>query len=226
MSDEPQNAPPGSAGRGVLFFVASEYNDGMFADISRLFASPTRIKFLKFFVAQPDLRATAHEAAAVIGVSHKGGEKELRSLARAGVLSARSSAKGTVFSLHKSHELVPPLAAFLETVTKPSERVLADMFRTTRGVVGVVATGTLVNEPRSALDLLIIAKSKNRYDHGIAKAVKKVERLVATPLTYAILEVKEYEGRLEARDRLLRDVFEFTHSILIGKHRFDGKTAR
>lgn len=197
----------------------------MFKDIHRLFASPARIKLLKYFISQPHVRATSHDVASTIGVPQNEVDKGLRSLVHIGVLSSRKQARGNTFMLNRSHELVPPLTAFLEATTKPSERTLTDLFRKTRGVVGVVATGGLVNEPRSSLDLLIITRSKKRYDQGIAQVIKKAEHLVASPLTYAVLEAREYEERLEARDRLLRDVFEFKHAVLIGKHRFDGTTS-
>ena len=194
----------------------------MFQNLSRLFASPARIKLLKFFILQPDIRVGAHEVRHTVGASEREMNSGLRTLVKIGVLSSRTQNSGTVFFLNKAHELVPPLTIFLEKTTKPSERTLADLMRLTRGVVGVIATGNLVNEARSSLDLLIIVKSKGRYDTDVAKAVKRLERLVAIPLRYAILDLKEYKGRLEARDRLLRDVFEFKHAVLVGKHRFVG----
>ncbi|MEK9177267.1 MAG: hypothetical protein AAB923_03140, partial [Patescibacteria group bacterium] len=68
---------------------------------------------------------------------------------------------------------------------------------------------------RGALDLLIVT-SRPR-DPSIVRAMKRAERLMAMPLRYSILEPKNYDERLEARDRLLRDVFEFNHRVLIGR---------
>lgn len=195
----------------------------MFKNVAKLFGSPARIKIVKFFVLQPDVKAKAPAVAAIVGISKQDVEKELRALTRVGLLSSRKQGIGATFSLNRSHALTPHLVPFLEKTTRPHERAITDVFRSVKGIVGVVATGALTGEARSPVDLLIVTRRKHAYDQGIAQAVKRVERLISLPLTYAVLERREYAERLEARDRLLRNVFDFEHLILFGKRRLNGE---
>jgi len=189
----------------------------MFQDIVRLFGSSTRLKLLKFFVYQPNVRITAKTASSTLGITDDRITQELRALVRFGILIKRKQGKTTAFELNQSHPLVDSLADFLEQATHVGDYVLTEVFRGVRGVVRVVASGVLLGEKRSSLDLLIIVRRKRFYDQYIARAVRQAERLTALPLRYAVLELAEFNERFEARDRLLRDIFEFKHVFLVGR---------
>lgn len=191
----------------------------MFKDTVQLFSSPARLKLLKYFVYQPNVRISAQSTGGTLGIAKARTAEELRALVRLGLLMKRKQGKTTVFELNQSHPLVGALTNFLGQATHVEHRLLTDVFRGTRGVVRVIASGVLLDEKRSSLDLLIIARKKNLYDQNIARAVKRAERLTALPLRYAVLELHEFEERFEARDRLLRDIFEFKHAFLIGRDR-------
>lgn len=190
----------------------------MFKDTVQLFSSPARLKLLKYFVYQPNVRISAQSAGGTLGIAKARTAEELRALVRLGFLMKRKQGKA-VFELNQSHPLVGALTNFLGQATYVEHRLLTDVFRGTRGVVRVIASGVLLDEKRSSLDLLIIARKKNLYDQNIARVVKRAERLTALPLRYAVLELHEFEERFEARDRLLRDIFEFKHAFLIGRDR-------
>jgi hypothetical protein len=57
--------------------------------------------------------------------------------------------------------------------------------------------------------------TRNPDEPQIAKAVKKIESLAAIPIRYAVLEVEEYLGRRQAYDRMLRDIFEYSHRVIL-----------
>jgi len=196
------------------FLIASTMTP-MFKDLARLFSSPSRIKVLKFFILQPDVRVPASAVSGTLGIPKALVEHELQALTRFGVLIRRKQKKATLFMLVSPPSLVDPLRAFFEETTTPSDEKIADSFRPIRGLTLLVATGVLAHEPRGGTDLLIVTKKPN--DARIARAVKRLEAVIALPLRYAVLESSDYEGRLESYDRLLRDVFEFEHRIIIGK---------
>lgn len=187
----------------------------MFQDISRLFGNPRRAKLLKFFVFQSDVRTTAAAAGAVIGISKGDAERETRALVALGMLVAKRQKKGVILSVNATHPWLPAIRAFFDETTLPSDRALAAAFRGVGGISLIVATGALAREERSSIDLLVVArKSKNL---AIAKAVRRVESMAGLPLRFAVLEPGRYKERLEANDRLLRDVFEFSHRVISGR---------
>jgi len=186
----------------------------MFKDLAQLFENPRRAKLLKFFLFQPDMRTDAQAAGAAVGISKAAAEKEARALARAGILFMRKQKKGTQFSLNHAHPWLAPLAAFLEATTLPDDRAVLRAFKGISGISLLAATGALANEERASVDLLVVArKSKSP---AVAKAVYKLECALGLPLRYAFLEPAAYTSRLEANDRLLRDVIEYKHRLISG----------
>ncbi len=201
---------------GILFFI--EYAGTippMFTDVARLLNSPARLKLLKFFVLQSQSRATATIAATVVGVSKEVAKNEINALFRAKVLISKRQGRETSFSVNTAHPLFETLAQFLSVATLPANIEIAKVFSKVRGLVLLVATGVLALEDKSAIDILLITKKPN--DSHIAPAVRQLEHLVALPIRYTVLEPTEYHERLEAYDRLLRDVFEYSHRIVLDR---------
>lgn len=187
----------------------------MFPDVVRLCSSSTRLKILKFFAFNTEERAPAVTVASTIGGSKVVVSREASALARLGILNTRKSGKVTTYAFNKSHPLADSLKKFLGEATLPDDRTIARAFTGVPALTLVVATGILANEPQSSVDLLIVARRP--HDPRIAQAIRKAEHISAMPLRYAVLETKAFRERLEARDRLLRDILEFSHRIIIGR---------
>jgi hypothetical protein len=187
----------------------------MFKELSRLFSSPARIKILKFFVFQPNLKIPSSAVASGIGIPRAVCESELRALVRTGVLQPRKYGKKVLYGLSSTYAYADLVRMFLEKITLPSDKTIADAFRGISGITLLVATGALTEDTRPSLDILIVTRRPK--DTRITKAVRKVEMSVALPLRYAVLEPVEFAERREARDRILRDVFEFSYRVIVGK---------
>lgn len=187
----------------------------MFQELARLFANPRRAKLLKFFVFQPEVRISAQAAGAAIGIPKADAEREARALEKSGILVSKRSKGVTLFSANALHPWFAAVHEFFDATTLPNDRAIADAFKGVSGISLIVATGALAREERSSVDVLIVArKIKNP---AIAKAVAKVERIAGLPLRYAVMEPERYAERLEAHDRLLRDVFEFQNRVILGR---------
>lgn len=187
----------------------------MFAELSKLLSSPARLRIIKFFSFQPNNRYTAEEAGKALGMAKAAAEREMKALAVKGLLARKRHGKHTYYTYAVTHKQADALKRFLEETTVPDNRTIASAFRGLSGITLVIAGGVLAQDVRSPVDLLIIARRpKNPL---IVRAVRKVETGVALPLRYAILDAGEFKGRLEANDRLLRDVFDFTHRVIVGR---------
>ncbi len=187
----------------------------MFQELTKLFVSANRVKLLKFFLLQPDERVSADTAGNAIGISKRVAVEEVRALHNLGILITRRKGRVVYYAVNDAHPLYEPLRKFIDATTVPDVRSIAKAFRGVRGLSLLVASGMLAREERSTIDLLIVARWPN--DPSIAKAVRRAESAAAIPLRYAILETKDYDERLTARDRILRDVFEFGHIVVLGR---------
>ncbi|MES2134632.1 MAG: hypothetical protein V4449_00090 [Patescibacteria group bacterium] len=187
----------------------------MFKDVVQLCSSIPRLKILKFFLCQPESRATAIVVANTTGVSKEVTARELRALGKYGVLNYRKQGKKIFWSVNSAHPFTVPMSVFLEATTQPNDALITSSFRGVSGITLLVVAGVLTGEERGLIDILIVTKKPN--DQKIAVAVRAVERLSALPLRYAVLEKGDYAERLEARDRMLRDVLEFKHRTIIDR---------
>lgn len=187
----------------------------MFKDITQLCSSIPRLKLLKFFLFQPDVRITTLVASNTTGIPKAITVRELRALKNYGILTSRTQGKNILWSLNASHPFAVPFRTFLESATLPDDSSIASAFRGVSGITLLVVAGILAGEERGLIDILIVTKKPN--NPRIATSVRAVERMSALPLRYAVLEREEYAERLEARDRMLRDVLEFKHRTIIGR---------
>lgn len=187
----------------------------MFRDIVEWCKSTSRLKVLKFFILQPEFRTTATLAATTIGLSKAVVAKELNTLKRYGLLVSKKQGKNIVWGANDSHPHSAALKLFLEATTLPENKSIAKAFQGLYGITLVIGAGVLASESRGSVDLLIV--TKHPHEPRLSRAVRKIETLTGLPLRYTILETKSYSERLEARDRLLRDIFEFSHRTIIDK---------
>ncbi len=187
----------------------------MFKDLSKLLASPSRLRLIKFFALQPTLRYESADVASAIGISKRSADIELKKLVKTKLLVRKSQGKKVFYSYAEAHPHGEALKVFLEETTLPNDKTITGAFRGVSGTSLVIVTGILVRDSRSPLDLLIVTR---RPKHpSIGRAVRRIETLAAIPLRYAVLETGEYKSRLVANDRLLRDVFDYSHKAVIGR---------
>lgn len=187
----------------------------MFRDIVEWCKSTSRLKVLKFFILQPEFRTTATLAATTMGMSKEVVARELSALRRHNLVVSKKQGKNVMWSGNGAHPYSAVIKVFLEQTTLPNNKSIAKAFHGLYGITLVVAAGVLASEVRGSVDLLIV--TKNPHEPRLPKAVRKIEILTGLPLRYTILETKNYGERLEARDRLLRDMFEFSHRVVIDK---------
>ena len=186
----------------------------MFSDIARLFASPLRIKLIKFFALQPDERFLVSHIAASLATNKKKLQPELAMLSRAGVVVSRTGKGGRAYGWNRGYPRAFALQNFVIESTTPDDKTIAEPFRRI-GVYVVIAAGMLADESRGSVDLLVVTRRPK--DPRIAKAVKKLESLTAVPIRYSVMEVGDYHNRLQGYDRILRDITDFRHRVIMGR---------
>lgn len=186
----------------------------MFQELAKLFANPLRIKLIKFFALQPDTAFLAARVASQLGSPRAATLTELRALVRLKILRTTKEKGGVQYAWHREYPGALSIQNFIIDATTPSDLAVAKVFKPLAPYLVVVA-GALADETRGTVDLLVV--TKRTHDPRIAHAVKKLESVTAVPIRYAVLEVGEYLARREGFDRMLRDIFDFRHRIVVGR---------
>lgn len=205
---------PQKTGDFAIWGVVGTMAKVMFSDLARLFATPLRIKLIKYFLLQPDGRFLLLPIARSIGANKKLVQRELSALERVGVVVSRSQKGGRVYGWNKAHAHAYALQNFVIATTTPDDSIIASAFKKI-GVSLVVAAGILANETRGSVDLLLVTRRPR--DPRIAAAVRKFETMTAVPIRYTVMDVPEYQSRTQGYDRTIRDIMDFKHRVILGR---------
>ena len=79
----------------------------------------------------------------------------------------------------------------------------------------VVAAGLFQNDQDGRLDLLVVGDDLK--DRGLRGTIADVEADLGRQLRYAIFPTADFRYRLGMCDRLVRDIFDYPHEVLIDR---------
>lgn len=182
-----------------------------------IFRNSMRVKVLAY-VLRAGVPSTALQISKGIRSSRAAAEREARALARVGAIVARPARRTALrgrmqYVVNALHPLTPHLRTLLTEAMNPSDRDIIGAFRKVPGVLLLIAAGALADDDRGGVDLLIVVK--NPHSARVPRAVARVESLSGLPLRYAVMSAEEYGRRRQSFNRMLRDVLDFSHRILV-----------
>ena len=110
------------------------------------------------------------------------------------------------------HYLEPLYSLLIEYDTLRQNDVVA-RFRPAGKIKLLVVAGVFIKDPESRADLLVVGDNLNRKK--IDAAVKFFESQLGKELQYAIFDTEEFVYRRDMYDKLLCDIFDGNHEVLI-----------
>lgn len=192
-----------------------------------IFGSRSRVKIIRLFLLNPTSTYSSKEVVSAVRVNAREVDKELRVFKRAGLLSERAvfkevRAKKRVavlkcrgFYLNLDFVYLKQLEDLLIHGTLLDSQDLLKKFIKAGNIGLVVISGIFVQDRDARIDLLIVG---DKIRKGVFnRAITYLESNIGRELKYSLLETGEFNYRLSIGDRLLRDVFDFKHQILLDK---------
>ena len=92
-------------------------------------------------------------------------------------------------------------------------KTIANVFKKVGRVKLLLVSGVFIKNLDSRINLLIVGDHMKR--NKIEDGIKKLEAELGTEITYAIFEYNEFIYRLNMYDKLVRDVIDFPHKVVI-----------
>ena len=92
------------------------------------------------------------------------------------------------------------------------EKIL-DNFKKAGRVKLVVISGVFIKNEDSRVDLLIVGDKLKKAK--IEEGIRKLEAEIGAELVYAVFETKEFLYRLNMYDKLVRDIIDYPHEVLL-----------
>ena len=96
--------------------------------------------------------------------------------------------------------------------TLNKEKIL-DNFKNAGRVKLLIISGIFIKNDDSRVDLLIVGDKMKRGK--IEEGIRKLEAEIGAELVYAIFDTKEFLYRLNMYDKLVRDILDYPHEILL-----------
>ena len=183
--------------------------------LAKLFGSAARVKLLRLFLFNENDAYSAKDAAFRAKVSKAAARKELLALSGIGVLKKRSTKKEMLYTVNQRFAYFEPLRAFLRTSTGVSDSTIGISLKRSGNLRLIVLSGSFTGVPEPKIDLLVVG---DRIEERIlSAAVHALEAELGRELRYAAFSTEEFRYRLGVYDRLLRDVFDYPHRLVIDK---------
>ncbi len=180
--------------------------------LGKLFGSLARVKVMKLFLFNDDTVFDKKEVSKRAKISAANTTKELNLLVRAGLLKKR---KNQGFFLNKNFPFLFPLQELLMHSAPMQEKEISKRLNVVGKVKAVVVSGVFIQNPESRLDILVVGDdiSQNR----LKSVIGNMESEIGRELRFALLETADFKYRQGVCDRLVRDVFEYPHKIVVDK---------
>lgn len=183
--------------------------------LAKIFGSPARLKMLRLFVFNQESSFTISDIVTRTKISKEVVRRELSDLCDAGLIRKRSPKTPIQYQMNSKFEHRDSLDLFVRDTTILSQARIISYIKKSGVLRLVVLTGlfTGVMEPR--VDMLIVGDSLN--ERTLASAVHSLEAELGREIRYANFATSDFKYRLGVYDRLLRDVFDYPHRILVDK---------
>jgi hypothetical protein len=183
--------------------------------LAKLFGSPARVKLLRLFGFNQDTGFTLIEVADRTKLSQETVRRELAALVALGFLRKKGRGAAALYAVSQRFEYLPALTQFIREVTtvRPARIVSACKRAGTIRLIALSGFFTGMLEPQ--VDLLVVGD--NLSDRALAKSVKELEAELGREIRYAAFSTPDFRYRVGIYDRLLRDVFDYPHRLLLDK---------
>lgn len=196
--------------------------------LGNLFSSDPLVKMMRLFLMNQEESFTLGEIASRTLSKDQSVRRELDILEQIGFVRqkvviretlSKKNEKGTqklkviAWEIDKSFHYLEPLYSLLIEYDTLKQNDIVARFRPAGKIKLLVVSGVFIKDPESRADLLVVGDNLNRKK--IENVVKFFEAQLGKELQYAIFDTEEFVYRRDMYDKLLCDIFDGSHEVLI-----------
>lgn len=185
-------------------------------ELEKIFGGTARVKLMRLFLFNRDLYFETADVSARSKIDATRTRRELNFLTQVGLIKKSHRGVGkVVWYLNDKFSYIQEFQQLLlQTSLKNTDQHLKKMSKI--GKLKFVVFGGLFKEQWDAtLDILIVAEKSRK---SVADSVMAtIEADIGKEIRYAILDSEDFKYRLGIGDRLVRDVLDYPHDIVLDK---------
>jgi hypothetical protein len=177
--------------------------------LGKILGSTARVKIMRLFLLNRIKGFKNSDIVKRSRVSAPLVRREIRLLASIGFLKKRGDAWYFDSAFKYGSEMEGLL---INTDTLNTEGILAN-FKNVGRIKLLIVAGIFIKNKDSKVDILIVGDKlkKNKIEEGI----RRLEAEIGSELVYAFFETKEFIYRVNMYDKLVRDILDFPHEVLL-----------
>ncbi len=183
--------------------------------LSRIFSSPARLKLLRLFVFNNEVAFSASDIAFRARTSKDATKKELSVLLASGFIKKKTGKGVRGYCTNKKFPHYEALATFVRATTDISDTDTIATLKKAGNLRLVALSGLFTGAIESKIDLLVVGDKLD--DKHLASAVRAIEAELGRELRYASFTTEEFRYRQGVYDRLLRDLFDYSHRAILDR---------
>jgi hypothetical protein len=183
----------------------------------KLFGSNVRLKLLRLFLFNPKSTFTLPEAAGRSQCKPAEVRREFAVFLQIGLIkkARRGSVAAARYQLNADFEYTLALQNLLLNTSHQSAELYA-LLRRAGTIKFMVTAGVFLGEwEESRLDLFVVGERLN--ERKLQTQIKKLESELGKELRYTALSTDQFFYRLSMNDHLIKDIFDYPHTIVHDK---------
>lgn len=183
--------------------------------LAKLFGSAARLKLLRLFFFNENIPYTIQEIVLRTKTTAPNVRKELAVLFNAQVVRRSGSGRELKYRLNKQHQYVDALSAFVRDTTVVESRDVLTLLRRVGTLRLVILTGLFSGAIEPKIDLLVVGDKLD--ERKLSTVIHTIEADLGREIRYSAFSTADFRYRSGVYDRLLRDVFDYEHRVLIDR---------
>lgn len=183
--------------------------------LAKLLGSSARLKTLRLFMFNKDAAFSLAEIMKRTKLSKEAARHELSELCASGLLRRKNRNASASYQVNQRFEHLAALNVFIRETTSVRPHIMIGTLRRAGMLQFVALSGFFTGVLESRIDLLVVGD--HLEERLLAQAVRSLEAELGREIRYASFATADFRYRLGVYDRLLRDVFDYPHRLLIDK---------
>jgi len=179
--------------------------------LEKLFGSTARLRLMKLFMFNPDTTFDTKKMALKLKISPVLLRKELLVLQKSSLIKKRPSG----WVLNHSFELLQPLSNLLSHNGPLAHKELIQRLSKVGRVKLIVVSGIFTDQWDGRIDIMLAGDKLNKKT--LETTIRSIEADIGKDLRYAALDTVEFHYRAGIGDKLVRDVFDYPHEVVLDK---------
>jgi hypothetical protein len=182
--------------------------------LEKLFGTAARVKLLRLFLFNPRQSFALKDIALRARVNDREARREVNILHAAKMVDRTTRGKGVRFGLNAKFEYTAALQNLLLNAPKRADDIVARV-KGVGSIKMIILSGIFMGEWEDRLDILIVGdRVKERM---LRERVRGLESEIGKEIRYAMLTSEDFYYRLNMNDKLVRDVLDYPHTVVLDK---------